>query len=162
MYADRKLSHISFYLSTEPRQLSKLASLPRNPKRTTQDLLITEKRILERRCGWEPEFTKNIQKKGAKWIAPKNCTALDLLKNSYNETKEHVDIPFLSLTEIVGPTDSILSYTINYCHITCLHEWSWRRNMLYKYSRHFPHGKVYKLMEIAKYRFPYIFGDENS
>ncbi|CAG8784582.1 18205_t:CDS:2, partial [Cetraspora pellucida] len=52
------------------------------------------RRILGRRCDWEPEFTKNIQKEGAKWIAPKNCAALDLLKNSYKKTEE----PFMSMS----------------------------------------------------------------
>ncbi|CAG8567997.1 26273_t:CDS:2 [Dentiscutata erythropus] len=176
MYSDRKLSRLPLHLSIEQKQLSKLASLPRNPIRTTQNLLITDERVLRRRCNWEPEFAKSVQKKCAQWIAPKNCTALDLLKDTHKETKEpfmstslpELDvalgggIPCSSLTEIVGPTNfgktqfcltlsilATLPVSMNglgggTCYIST--------------QGTFP---AERLMEIAKYRFPYLFGDEN-
>ncbi|CAG8546930.1 530_t:CDS:2 [Diversispora eburnea] len=120
MTSIRKLCRLPPNLALKPEQLSSLTSFPHNPIRTTRDLLVRSELELIQCCNLESEVVESIMKKCAKWIAPKNKTALELLKASKEKGKEaflSTSLPSLdqalgggihcsSLTELVGPANS--------------------------------------------------------
>ncbi|KAG9296940.1 hypothetical protein G9A89_006895 [Geosiphon pyriformis] len=123
MSSNRNLGRLPARLALTSKQLTELSFYPRHPICTSQDLLSKTELELVECCDWDFETVREVQKKCARWIAPKSVSVLDLLgdpqlsvfdqtKNGtphfFTTTLEDLDyalgggIPCSSVTEIVG------------------------------------------------------------
>ncbi|CAG8800589.1 2853_t:CDS:2, partial [Gigaspora rosea] len=109
-------------------------------------------KVLRRCCDWDPEFAKSAQKKCAQWISPKDIALGG-------------GIPCSSLTEIVGPTISAKRQSTIFV-LRCRQYGLGGGTCYINTQRTFLRKGIVNiflilLMEIAKYRFTYLFDDEN-